>query len=45
LDIPAGTAIRFEPGQQREVQLVALAGLRRVYGFQQAVMDALEIEQ
>jgi urease subunit beta len=45
LDIPAGTAMRFEPGQQREVQLVALAGLRRVYGFQQAVMGLLEEEQ
>ncbi|MDD5320433.1 MAG: urease subunit beta [Methylococcales bacterium] len=42
LDIPAGTAVRFEPGQQREVQLVALAGLRRIYGFRQAVMGALE---
>lgn len=42
LDIPAGTAVRFEPGQQREVQLVAFAGLRRVYGFRQSVMGALE---
>ena len=42
LDIPAGTAVRFEPGQQREVQLVALGGLRKVYGFRQAVMGALE---
>jgi urease subunit beta len=42
LDIPAGTAIRFEPGQQREVQLVAFSGLRRVYGFRQLVMGALE---
>ena len=42
LDIPAGTAVRFEPGQQREVQLVAYSGLRRVYGFRQAVMGALE---
>lgn len=42
LDIPAGTAVRFEPGQQREVKLVAFAGLRRVYGFRQAVMGALE---
>lgn len=41
LDIPAGTAVRFEPGQQREVQMVAFAGLRRVYGFRQAVMGAL----
>ncbi|NOT84252.1 MAG: urease subunit beta [Methylococcaceae bacterium] len=42
LDIPAGTAVRFEPGQQREVQLVAFSGLRHVYGFRQAVMGALE---
>ncbi len=42
LDIPAGTAVRFEPGQQREVQLVAYAGLRRIYGFRQAIMGALE---
>jgi urease subunit beta len=42
LDIPAGTAVRFEPGQQREVQLVALAGLRRIYGFRQEVMGYLE---
>jgi urease beta subunit len=33
LDIPAGTAVRFEPGQSREVQLVAYAGARRVVGF------------
>ncbi|MEQ1486503.1 urease subunit beta [Methyloglobulus sp.] len=42
LDIPAGTAVRFEPGQHREVQLVAYAGLRRIYGFRQEVMGALE---
>lgn len=42
LDIPAGTAVRFEPGQQREVQLVPYAGLQRIYGFRQAVMGALE---
>lgn len=41
LDIPAGTAVRFEPGQTREVALVPLAGLRRVYGFNQKVMGAL----
>src|SRR5215210_8354371 len=35
LDIPAGTAVRFEPGQSREVRLVALAGMRSVYGFRQ----------
>ena len=38
LDIPAGTAIRFEPGQSRSVRLVALAGKREVYGFRQDVM-------
>ncbi|MDO8939151.1 MAG: urease subunit beta [Methylicorpusculum sp.] len=42
LDIPAGTAVRFEPGQEREVQLVAFGGLRRIYGFRQEVMGALE---
>ena len=41
LDIPAGTAVRFEPGQSRKVTLVALAGERKVYGFQQKVMGAL----
>ena len=41
LDIPAGTAVRFEPGQTREVALVALAGNRTVYGFRQAVMGKL----
>ncbi len=38
LDIPAGTAVRFEPGQSRAVRLVALAGKREVYGFRQEVM-------
>jgi urease subunit gamma/beta len=38
LDIPAGTAVRFEPGQTRDVRLVALAGSRAVYGFRQEVM-------
>jgi urease subunit beta len=38
LDIPAGTAVRFEPGQSREVSLVAYAGARRIYGFNQRVM-------
>jgi urease subunit gamma/beta len=38
LDIPAGTAIRFEPGQSRTVRLVALAGKREVHGFRQEVM-------
>ncbi len=42
LDIAAGTAVRFEPGQQREVQLVAFAGHRRVYGFRGDIMGALE---
>lgn len=41
LDIPAGTAVRFEPGQTREVTLVAVVGARRVYGFNQAVMGPL----
>jgi urease subunit beta len=41
LDIPAGTAVRFEPGQSREVSLVPYAGARIVYGFNQAVMGAL----
>jgi urease subunit beta len=44
-DVPAGTAVRFEPGQQRELQLVAFAGLRRVYGFRQAVMGELEVNR
>lgn len=42
LDIPAGTAVRFEPGQARTVRLVAYAGKREVYGFQGKVMGALE---
>ncbi len=42
LNIPAGTAIRFEPGQTRTVELVAYAGARRVYGFRAAVMGALD---
>ncbi|EKT4467102.1 urease subunit beta [Pseudomonas putida] len=42
LDIPAGTAVRFEPGQARTVQLVAYAGKREVFGFQGKVMGALE---
>ena len=41
LDIAAGTAVRFEPGQQREVQLVAFGGERKVIGFRQSVMGAL----
>ncbi|MFZ6732395.1 urease subunit beta [Undibacterium sp. Ji42W] len=41
LNIAAGTAIRFEPGQQRSVEMVALAGDRKVYGFSGKVMGAL----
>jgi urease subunit beta len=41
LDIPAGTAVRFEPGQTRDVTLVAYAGGRKVYGFRAAVMGKL----
>ena len=42
LNIASGTAIRFEPGQGREVQLVAYAGRRHVYGFRGEVMGALD---
>jgi urease subunit beta len=42
LDIPAGTAVRFEPGQKREVRLVPFAGARRVFGFRQAIMGPLD---
>ena len=42
LNIPAGTAVRFEPGQSREVMLVALAGRRTIYGFRQDVMGKLK---
>jgi len=42
LDIPAGTAVRFEPGQVRTVQLVAFAGDRQIYGFNGSVMGLLE---
>lgn len=41
LDIPAGSAVRFEPGQSREVRLIALAGKREVYGFNGKVMGPL----
>jgi urease subunit beta len=41
LDIAAGTAVRFEPGQHRTVELIALAGAREVYGFNGQVMGAL----
>ncbi len=41
LDIPAGTAVRFEPGQSRQVQLVPYGGARKVYGFNQQVVGGL----
>jgi urease subunit beta len=41
LDIAAGTAVRFEPGQTREVTLVPLSGSRRVFGFNQKIMGEL----
>lgn len=41
LDIPAGTAVRFEPGQARNVRLVSFTGKREIYGFNQKVMGAL----
>ncbi len=41
LDIAAGTAVRFEPGQSRDVQLVPFGGDRKIYGFNQKVMGAL----
>lgn len=44
LDIPAGTAVRFEPGQTRNVTLVALAGRRHVYGFQGLVMGPVDAD-
>jgi len=42
LNIPAGTAVRFEPGQARDVELVALAGNREVYGFNAKIMGKLD---
>jgi urease subunit beta len=42
LNIAAGTAVRFEPGQERQVELVAYAGERRVFGFQGKIMGPLE---
>jgi urease subunit beta len=42
LDIAAGTAVRFEPGQRREVQLIPISGARRIYGFNQQVMGPLD---
>jgi urease subunit beta len=41
LDISAGTAVRFEPGQTRDVSLVSVAGKRMIYGFRQAIMGKL----
>ena len=41
LDIAAGTAVRFEPGQRREVNLIPVSGNRVIYGFNQSVMGAL----
>lgn len=41
-NIPAGTAIRFEPGQERKISLVSFAGKRNIYGFRQDIMGALE---
>jgi len=45
LDIPSGTAIRFEPGQSRDVQLVPYAGARRVVGFRGELMGPVETDQ
>ena len=42
LNVPAGTAIRFEPGQSREVELVAYRGAKKVYGFNGKIMGQLE---
>lgn len=42
LDIAAGTAVRFEPGQKREVRLIALSGARKVFGFNAQVMGSLD---
>ena len=41
VDIAAGTAIRFEPGQQREVELIEISGARRIFGFNQKVMGEI----
>ena len=45
LDIPSGTAIRFEPGQSRDVHLIPYAGARRVIGFRRELMGALDTAQ
>lgn len=42
LNIPAGTAVRFEPGDEKEVELVALAGSRKIYGFNGLIEGALD---
>ena len=42
LDIPAGTAVRFEPGQTREVTLIEVVGKREIYGFRQDIMGKLD---
>ena len=42
LDIPSGSAVRFEPGQSREVQLVEIGGARRIFGFNSRVMGPLD---
>jgi len=42
LDIPAGTAVRFEPGDEKQVQLVALAGSREIYGFNAQIEGKLD---
>lgn len=44
LDIAAGTAVRFEPGQSRDVTLVPIRGARRIFGFNQKVMGALDAD-
>ena len=41
LDVPPGSAVRFEPGQRREVELIAIGGRRHIYGFNAAVMGEL----
>jgi urease subunit beta len=41
LDIASGTAVRFEPGQRREVQLIPISGARRIFGFNQQIMGDL----
>jgi urease subunit beta len=45
LNIAAGTAVRFEPGQSREIELIPYAGTRHVYGFRGLVMGALEVDK